>query len=264
MTETVNNDICLLIEDLIPEYALGSLEPDEVDRVARNIGNCPDQAQQLAAMEEAVGLIGLAAPIEPVPGTLWNRIETSTLERPTTLPTREPASYAAASSVKRQNRLIIPRWVAALAAVLVLMLLASTVTMGYAVRHKDSDNRTLESTMAYYMTSGGSVIPLSSQSAPEELAWSGKGALIVAPDMPPVLVVDNCESVQKGSTYVVWLAHGKERTGMGQLTVDDQGRGMLTITGIDSLDAYDTIGVSLKMTDGGFYDLIEGAPHQDI
>jgi hypothetical protein len=264
MTENVNNDICLQIEDLIPEYALGLLDPHDVDRVASTIGNCPEQALQLAAMEDAVGLIGLAAPAVQVPATLWNRLENSTVDRESDSSNRIPASFLAASNSRFKSRMNVPRWVAGLAAVLILMLVASTVTMGYAVRHEDSPNRSLESTMAFYMTSGGSVIPLSSQSGPDGWAWSGKGALIVAPNMPPVLVVDNCESAQNGSAYVVWLSTGGKRTGMGQLTVDEQGRGMLTITGIDSLDSYDTIGVSLKMTDGGIFDLIEGPPHQDI
>jgi len=118
--------------------------------------------------------------------------------------------------------------------------------------------------MATYMTSGGTVIPLASKAAPAEFEWSGKGALIVAPNMPPLLVVDNCDAMNKEATYVVWLAVADQRTPMGKIYVDSKGRGMLTITGIDSLTNYDMIGISVKMDDGDFYDLIEGSPNREI
>jgi hypothetical protein len=258
MTQALASDICIQIDELLPEYALGLLEPDEQALVSTNLAGCPDQSRQLAALDETVGLIGLAAPVQTVPDSLWQKIEADTV------PARVSGSEPVRLQTWRERSMRVPGWLAAVAAILVLALVTSTLSLGYALRHREPYQNTMESTMAYYMTSGGSVLPLKSNAVPQEMNWSGKGALIVAPDMPPVLVVDDCRWIEKGSSYVVWLEADNKRTPMGQLSVDDSGRGMLTINGVDSLTSYDLIGVSVKMADGGFYDLMEGTPHGDI
>ena len=244
MTQVSAPDICLQIEDLLPEYALGLLESEEQALVSTNLAGCPDQGRQLAGLDEAVGLIGLAAPAQTVPESLWQRIEADTAA------TRKSGSEPVRLQSWRKRTMRVPGWLTAAAAILVLALATSTLSLGYALRHREPYRNTMESTMAYYMTSGGSVLPLTSKTVPQKMNWSGKGALIVAPDMPPVLVVDDCQSIEKGSSYVVWLEVDKKRTPMGQLSVDDAGRGMLTINGVDSLSSYDLIGVSVKMADG--------------
>ncbi|HRA48966.1 MAG TPA: anti-sigma factor [Thermomicrobiales bacterium] len=263
MTTSAPNDICLQIDDLLPDYAMGLLDSADVMLVATHLGDCPDQAAHLLVLDDAFAMIGLAAnEQEPTPG-LWHRISASLT--PDSAQIASATRSAPANGTTFGDRAMrIPRWAGALAAILLVALISSTIGLGYAVRHQPAKASPLESTMATYMTSGGTVIPLASKAAPADFEWSGKGALIVAPNMPPLLVVDNCDAMNKEATYVVWLAVADQRTPMGKIYVDSKGRGMLTITGIDSLTNYDMIGISVKMDDGDFYDLIEGSPNREI
>ena len=259
MITTLPNDICTQVDDLLTDYALGTLGPDESDFVARNLSLCPDQASDLTTLGSVVDMMGAATPPMVASEQIWTRLADETA------PAASIARPVPITRAKSRSRTVtVPRWAMAIAAALILVLTGSTFAMGYAMNHDDSPTSPMAATMAYYMTSGAKVVPLASQSVPENPGWSGKGALLVANGMAPLLVLDNCQGMNKASTYNVWLAVGTERTPMGQVSVDGKGRGMMTITGIDSLNSYDMIGISVKMDDGGFYDLIEGSPHTDI
>lgn len=260
----VDSDICLQLDDLLNDFALGTLDPETTNFVATHLAECPDVAAHLTDLDAAIDLLGMGVPAEQLDGALWQRIqaEIAPAEPIAVAPKPSVAPTPIASARVREFR--IPRWLAAAAAVLLVALTASTMTMGMALRNRNQESDAMESTMAYYMTSGGNVIQLASHEIPGHEDWWGKGALLIAPDMPPVLILDNCEAMNKEKTYVVWLQEGGERTGMGQIAVNDDGRGMMTITGIESLEGYDMIGVSVKMDDGNFYDLMEAAPHQDL
>ena len=117
--------------------------------------------------------------------------------------------------------------------------------------------------MTAYLTSGGTMIPLASQAAPEYMTWPGKGTLLISPDMPPVLFVDKCAPTSKNFDYVVWLQSGDQRTPMGSMQISKDGRGMMQIEGIESIETYDTIGISIKTNDNRIYDVMEGSPSKE-
>lgn len=259
MSSRSDLEICTEIDDLLEGYALGALEPDEMLRVAEAIQSCPEQARKLAEYEETVGYVGLAVEREATPPDIWQRLESSIR------PANVPAPFSIARL--RDRSMVVPRWAMAAAAALVLILLVSTISLGVALRQSNSDDsgdNSFESTLAYYATSGAEVIHLYSKDAPDYLGWDGKGVLIMSPGMDPLLVVDNCVPSGNGMEYVVWLAIGETRTPMGQITIDENGRGMMALTGVASLDQYDMLGVSLKTANDHVYDLIEGPPQQDV
>ena len=263
----VSSDICIQLDDLLNDYAFGTLDPATTNFVAEHLAECPEATEILAALESSVDVLGVSVLAAPVDGALWQRISAEI--SPVTQPVSRNGSVASTPAptplpARNVREFRVPRWLATVAALLLVALTASTLTLGYALRNQPVDNDAMESTMAQYMTSGGNVTQLSSYEVPGHEDWWGKGALLTAPDMPPILILNNCEAMNKDKNYVVWLEIGSERTGMGQIWVDDQGRGMMTITGIDSIETYDMIGVSVKMDDGEFLDLMEGSPHQDI
>lgn len=249
------SDMCDAIDDLLEGYAFGALEPDEMLLVADRINGCPEQLIRLQQYEETVGMIGMSIPPVQVPERVWYRLQAATAA----IASPEPVSI----TQRTRSVLVVPKWAAGLAAAMLLLLVGASISLGVALQRNDEPDDSFESTMAYYMTSGATVIPLSSKAIPEYESWNGKGALVVMADMPPLLIVDNCEPARDGASYVVWVAVNGDRTGMGQLSVGEDGRGMMQLENMGPLDGYDLIGVSWKTNDDQVFDLIEGAPRQE-
>ncbi|MDQ2682192.1 MAG: anti-sigma factor [Chloroflexota bacterium] len=257
MNPPESDDICLAIDDLIEGFSIGALDPDEMLRVADALDSCPEQAARLADLEGTVGLLGLSLePVRPSPA-LWDRIAASTS------PAVEPVSI---ESHRVRRTIAVPQWAAALVAAAAIVLLISTISLGYALREADDDGAMddFESAMTSYMTSGGTMMTLSSWAAPEYMTWPGKGTLLMAPDMPPMIFVDDCIPTESNNVeYYVWLEKGGERTPMGLMEIDEDGKGMIQLEGVDSLYEYDAIGISIKTENNTVYDLMEGWPSDD-
>ena len=250
-------DICYQIDDLIEGYALGALEPDEWLLVSETIDRCPALAERLREYDEAVGLLGMAAtPVEPDRG-LWGRLDAST---------RSPAPIPNVTTFPSPatRGLTVPRWAAALASIAAILLLASTISLGMALRQDtDDDNPITDETVAEYLMSGGEMMQLNSWAAPEWMTWPGRGTLITAPDMPPIVMVDRCAPTEDTDwDYIVWLEIGDERTPMGQMEIDEDGKGIMQLAGVESLDRYDAIVISIRKNDSTSYDVMEGSPDQ--
>jgi hypothetical protein len=246
-------DICLEIGNLIEGYAVGALDADEMLHVATAIAECPNEQQRLIQYEETVGLIGLAArSIEP-PAELWRRLQASTRD----VADSEPIDI----SSRRRGGIVVPPWVAGLLSAAAVLLLVTSISLGVALRRSnDANGEMFDSTMATYLTSGGAVIPLASLSTPDYLGWAGRGSLLVAPDMAPMVIVDKCVPSSNGYAYVVWLQSGEQRTPMGNIEINEEGRGMMKLEGIASLDNYDVLGISIRTSSDKVYDVITGAP----
>jgi hypothetical protein len=254
------NNLCLEISDLIEGYAIGVLDEREMLRVAESLASCPEQQEQLREYEETVGMLGLTvAPISP-PDALWDRLNRSTVGEP--LPKPIPIRSRLA------GKLVVPRWMAAAVAAAIVLLFVSSLGLGIALKQERNDNSAtaFDSTMATYLTSGGQVVPLASLQTPQQLGWAGRGSLLMAPNMPPVLVVDKCVPSSSHYAYFVWLQSGDHRTPMGNIVIDKNGQGMMTLDGVSSLAGYDIVGVTIKTSnDAGqewTYDVMTGSPRQ--
>ena len=247
----------LQIADLIEGYAIGALDDSEMLLVADRIGECPEQQEQLLQYEVTVGLLGLVTvPIQPS-AALWERLDEATTDA--ALP--EPIPIRSAE----RRRLVVPNWAATALAAAAILLLISTVSLGVALRRANSDvnnSQAFESTVSTYLTSGGQVIPLTSLNTPDSLGWAGRGNLLVAPNMPPMVVVDKCVPSSKGYAYVVWLQRGDQRTAMGNIEIGQDGRGMMTLEGVDSLVGYDVLGITIRTSNDWTYDVMTGSPTQ--
>ena len=256
MRADAQHDICVQIEDLIEAYALGSLETDELLLVSDHIEGCAGAADRLRDLEETVGLLGLSAPATTPSPALWMHLEGVT--RPDAQPTEVTELRRLSTS-----GIVLPRWVAALASVAAVMLLAATISLGVALQRSDDDGAPVtDETVAEYLMSGGEMMQLSSWAAPEWMTWPGRGTLITAPDMPPIVIVDKCApTVNTDWDYIVWLRIGEERTQMGQMEISEDGKGIIQLDGVESIDNYDAIGISIRKSTT-VYDVMEGSPKQ--
>ena len=85
-----------------------------------------------------------------------------------------------------------------------------------------------------------------------------------APDMAPMVIVDRCVPSSNGYAYVVWLQRDNQRTPMGNIKINKDGRGMMKLEGIASLEGYDLLGISIRTSADKVYDVITGTPSSDI
>ena len=256
MRTELESDICTEIADLVEGFAIGALDESEMIRVAEHLSDCPDQQEQLRQYEESVGLLGLAvAEIEP-PAALWDRLKAST----TPAPLREPVDLADF----RKGTVTVPRWLASAVAAAAVLLIFASIGLGMALRDADDDEPMFDDSIATYLTAGGTLITLKShEDTPEYLGWDGRGSLLMAPGMEPMVVVDKCVPSSEGYAYVVWLQRGDQRTPMGQIEIGDDGRGMMKIEGAEAMDSYDMIGISIHTDQDRIYDVISGPPTQE-
>ena len=254
MRTELDSETCHEIADLLEGFAMGALDESETLRVAERIAECPEQQEQLRQYEEAVGLLGLAVPELEPPTALWDRLHGSTAA----LPLREPIKLVEF----RRGNVTLPQWLATAVAAAAVLLFFSSVGLGMALRGADDDEPMFDETMATYLTSGGTLITLASQDTPEYLGWNGRGSLLVAPGMEPMVIVDKCVPSSNGYSYIVWLQKGDQRTPMGQIEIGEDGRGMMKIEGADSMDSYDVIGISIRTDEDRTYEVITGSPKQ--
>jgi hypothetical protein len=253
MRTELDNETCAEIADLIEGFAIGGLDASEMLLVAERIADCPEQQEQLRQYEETVGLLGLAVPRLEPPAALWDRLNEATA------PVREPARVIDI----RHGVVTMPRWLATAMAAAAVLLLFATVGLGMALRDANDDDPMFDETLATYLTAGGELVTLNSSSdAPEYLGWDGRGSLLMAPGMEPMLIVDKCVPSSNGYTYVVWLQRNGQRTPMGQIEIEEDGRGMMKIEGADSMDSYDVIGISIRTDEDRTYEVITGSPKQ--
>ena len=140
--------------------------------VAARISECPHEQQKLQQYEETVGLLGLTVPFVQPPEALWERLRNSTAAGLV----HEPIAIGS----RRQGGVTVPRWAAVFLSAAAMLLFVTSISLGVALRRSDDGRDGMfDSTMATYLTSGGTLIPLVSLSTPEYLGWAGRGSLLV-------------------------------------------------------------------------------------
>jgi anti-sigma-K factor RskA len=68
---------CNEVEELLPEYVLGTLDTDEVAEVARHLQRCPEHASALESYREVCDALGFSAPQIDPPAQLRRRLMAS-------------------------------------------------------------------------------------------------------------------------------------------------------------------------------------------
>ncbi|GIW03501.1 MAG: hypothetical protein KatS3mg059_0121 [Thermomicrobiales bacterium] len=250
---------CNETHDLLSAYALGALEPEEQRMVAQHLAICMDCRQRLAVFDAVTdALLTAPAPIAPPPA-LRERLMRSI---------QEPAPPARASSrgiLRAQDVVMVKRWVvAAVAAVLVALLVGAGVLTNLVVqtRSERAEAVAAERKLAQYLAAGGRVITLTSLPASDYGDSIGRGRLITAPGLPPLVVVNGCPPSSAQRVYRVWVARGQERTRIGELFVRDDGTGWMEVQTPEPLTEFDRLGVTMETGSGVRWDILVGSiPH---
>jgi anti-sigma-K factor RskA len=271
------------IEELLPAYALGALDPEDIGRVERYLAAHPEAQREVEDLREAFGVLALAAPpLTPPPGAkaaLLDRVERlaapATAARPSPLaavpPPWPPAPQAegnvrpfrtpsAGSSWRDRG------WRAALATVAAAIILGLTGWNVALQRQVDTVQQEVTARDAQLSAQAESVAignlvsdrrfarPLVSTSSDGPYASSGGPAGYLYADPAGGVGLMNCywmPKLEANQVYQVWLVKADDtRDNGGTFTVDERGNASVVIRAPADFSTYKAVGVTAEPTGG--------------
>lgn len=245
---------------LLGRYALGVLDPDENELVARHIQTCQHCLAELAGYDGAIGLLPYAVPIQQVP----LRARAGLLARLDEVGTSNHDQLIALPAVPRQRR--SPRsWLPvhlsprtkAFAAIPLVLILAIVGIMANVINDQQQQIASIESEQAaeaaavqkVFLGNDGDEVPaqatfINSMSVPE-----ARAKLIVNHDTNSALILaKNLPATEDGQYYVAWLrmSTADEYARAGVLQLDEEGRASLSVEPPDAIERYTEVIVTIE------------------
>lgn len=239
------------VADNLEAYALGALDPDETRAAGEHLTGCLICRNRLAELDAAIDHLLTIDPIEPPV-----RLRAALLAE---IAADAPSAEAPLPFVRldAKHRNLIP----ALAIAAAIALLVVSALLLSRLRDAEQRSDTLSSrseTLAAYLVAGGRSTVLQPVAGGFYEQGVGRGVLLTAPGLPPLLVMDDCPQLGDGSVYKVWFAKSGSRRPVGEIGVDSSGFGSLPITADADLAQSDQIGVSVIDAAGGRTDVMIG------
>jgi anti-sigma-K factor RskA len=221
------------VHDLIPAYALGSLDEAEMQAVKSHQERCEFCRAELRAYEEVSGQIALSvAQVDPpakVKSVLMANVRAS-------LPYRKDFENRKSIWERLGGALLRFSPVLLVASLLVVSLLgASNLLLWQQVRE-------LRQNQAEFV-----VIPLSGT----EAAPGATGMIVISTDgTHGTLIVDRLADLGETEQYQLWLIQNGERTSGGVFSVGQDGYGSLWVSSPQPLAGYSAFGITVEPAGG--------------
>lgn len=230
------------ILELIPAYALGCLDAEEVEVTGRHLTTCETCQAELAAYEAVADLLPLAVPdAEPSPilrNRLMTRIEASGIEdKKVAGPSArsQPGQTWWQQAAEALTRLISgPRWQPATALV-ILALVISNVLLWQRLNQPNSS------------APGWQQIILTGTDA----APGATGIIYISANgRNGTLIVDRLPHLSPEQQYQLWLIRDGERISGGVFSVTADGYYSLHIDSPEPLEDYGAFGITVEPSGG--------------
>jgi anti-sigma-K factor RskA len=223
--------------DLLPAYAIGSLEAAELKRVEEHLLSCWVCRAESSAFQTVVDELSLAAPVAvPSPDLrdrLIQRVHSLNTVRPQE---REPVAVAPRAPATPFWERLLPAWGLA-SLVLIISLAASTLILWQKV-----------SQLEFATAPGGMrAVPLSAtDSAP-----SATGFVLISVDGEDgALVVDGLPPLGESQEYQLWLIRDGQRTSGALFSTDEKSYGGTRIRAPRSLLDYSAVDITIEPVGG--------------
>ncbi|HSL29359.1 MAG TPA: anti-sigma factor [Anaerolineales bacterium] len=218
------------VQELLPAYAIGSLEPDEVRRVEEHLLSCLLCRDESGAFREVADQLSLAVlPADPptdLKARLMNRVQAAQ-------PKRDMPSHAPKRPLFER---LLPAW--GLASLLLIVALAG---LSFSLWQRMDR---LE-----FSTSPGGMraVPLS----PPDAASAATGFVLISADGENgALVVDGLPPLGEDQEYQLWLIRNGERTSGAVFSTDENHYGGTRIRAPLSLLEYSAVGITVEPAGG--------------
>jgi hypothetical protein len=221
-------------DDLLPGYALGVLDPEELEVVEHHLARCARCRAVTAELRSTAQLIAFAPAPQPVPARARRRLRAE-------LHLRQPAS----SLVAWLRR---PAWLLATAATVLAAFFGWQLLQQQQVAQQraqlasqaDSQRRAVVQLLAQR---DGLLIRLQGHGA----ARDAHGAIILDPSSNTALIaVEGLPRPAPGQAYVVWLVRGEDYRQAGILPIDEHGHAELFLSPREPLRLYDALAITLE------------------
>jgi anti-sigma-K factor RskA len=221
------------ISELVAPYVLGALEPDEVEQVESHLERCATCRQQVDEQRQIVSMLPYLAEPAPVPAHVRQHLMASV---------RGDDDQSEPTRLERIKTFVLPSgragWVAAAtAAVLAGVFAFNSFQMQNEMEKRAEEASEDRANIAQMVQSpGGWMTSL------EGGASGAGGGIIVDPTTNrAIMVVDGLDQPRDEHSYVVWMVDNQndQHVNVGNLIVDEDGRGQLYITSPGALANYD-------------------------
>jgi anti-sigma-K factor RskA len=221
------------VYDLLPAYALNSLDEEEKIIVAAHLVDCEKCQLELESYQQVVAELPLAMKTRQPPTHLKTAIFDQLAEY------RQKADSRSQESWFDRLRSIFlstaPVWGAA-SLVLVLVLLVSNLYLLNSLRTHQATQQKDLTTVALAAT---------------DYSPQAVGMLVISGDGEyGVLVVDHLPVLNETQQYQLWLIYNGQRTSGGVFSVNDEGYGSLLVTSEQPLSSYPAFGITIEPAGG--------------
>lgn len=233
------------VVDLLPAYALGSLDDDELVRVAGHLARCAQCRSELTAYENTVDQLALAGPLQTPPADLktkiMQRVEQSTVNPPVRVPrpVQTPQPPRRSFGALLREMLAQPTGIVFAFAALLLMVILAGSSFVLWQRVNDLQARVPADTMQVVHLAG-------TNNAPGTRGYM----MVFKNENYGTLVVEDAPMLQTGYQYQLWLIKDGKRTSGGVFSVDGQGYGTLQVSANSPLNSYSSFGVTIEPAGG--------------
>lgn len=216
------------IFDLLPGYALGCLDENELLRVARHLPNCPDCRAELASYRAVMDHLVLASPLQvPAAGVkekLLRRVRENT-----------PGKRSQRMGLFAGMRLPQPLALAAL--LLIAVLAVSNLLLWGQVNRLQA--RLPAGNIRIVNLAG-------TENAPQARGY----LMIFEQETYGTLVVENVPALEAGYQYQLWLVRDGKRTSGGLFSAGESGYSVLQISSDLPLESFPSFGVTVEPEGG--------------
>ncbi len=238
--------------DLLPGYALGILDDEDLLKVARHLPQCAHCRAELSTYAQTVDQLALAAPlrtpsldlkakvIQRVAGNPVSRQETNPVSRPAVSPQETPRVVKRQGFLEWLRSMLSPRvgWtLGAVAVILLLFLALNNVLLWQRVNTLQAQ---APAGKAHLVNLTGT------QNAPQTAGY----VLVFENNTYGTLTMENAPVLDANHQYQIWLIKDGKRISGGVLDVDDDGYGVLEIAANQPLMNYDSFGITIEPKGG--------------
>jgi anti-sigma-K factor RskA len=216
--------------DLLPAYAIGSLDTEEAGRVEEHLLSCWICRDESSAFQAVADQLSFAAPVAAPSFDLRDRLMQRLHDaRPKE---RIPAQKAARPWLER----LLPAWGLA-SLLLIVALAASNFILWQRVNH-----------LEFFTTPGGMrAVPLN----PPDTASGATGFVLISVDGDSgALVVDGLPPLGESQEYQLWLIRDGQRTSGAVFSTDEKNYAGARIRAPGSLLEYSAVDITIEPAGG--------------